>query len=97
MFQLGRADDADVAYTQMQRCSMCAQYFRGTPLWQVVQRLMLNGELWERVVINITGSQPKSINGNEYTLIVIDYFSKWAEANLLKDHKVPTLATVLVE
>ena len=41
---------------------------------------MLVGELWERVAIDITGKHPKSRNGNEYMLTVMDHFSKWAEA-----------------
>ena len=58
---------------------------------------MLVGELWERIAIDITGEHPKSRNGNEYMLTVMDHFSKWAEGYPLRDHKAPTVAKVLVE
>ena len=43
---------------------------------------MLVGEPWERVTIDITGNHPKSRNGNEYILTVIDHFTKWAETSV---------------
>ena len=59
--------------------------------------MVLVGEPWERITIDITGKHPKSRNGNEYMLTVIDHFSKWAEAYPLRDHKAPMVAKVLVE
>ena len=58
---------------------------------------MLVVELWERIAIDITGKHPKSRNGNEYMLTVMDNFSKWAEAYPLRDHNSPTVVKVLVE
>ena len=58
---------------------------------------MLFRELWERIANDITGKHPKSRNGNEYMLTVMDHFSKLAEAYLLRDHKAPTAAKVMVE
>ena len=49
------------------------------------------------MAIDITGKHPKSHNGNEYILTVMDHFSMWVEAYPLKDHKAPTIAKVLVE
>ena len=50
-----------------------------------------------RVAINITGKHPKSRNGCEYTLTVMDYFTKWAEAYPIRDHKATTAARVHLE
>ena len=58
---------------------------------------MLVGEPWERITIDITAKHPKSRNRNEYTLTVMDYFSKWAGTYPLRDHKAPMAAKVLVE
>ena len=58
---------------------------------------MLVGVPWERVAIDITGKHPKSRNGKEYMLTVMDHFSKCAEAYPFKDHKAPTVAKILVE
>ena len=58
---------------------------------------MLVGEPWERVAIDITRKHPKSRNGHEYMITVMDHFTKWAEVYPLCDRKAPTVAKVLVE
>ena len=55
------------------------------------------GKPWERIAIDIIWKHPKTRNGFEYMLTVMDHVSKWAEAYLLKDHKALTVAKVLVE
>ena len=87
---------ADVQH-EIKSFNPCAQYFRGTPPRSASLRPMLVGELFERIAIDITGRHPKSRNGNEYMFTVMDHFGKWAEACPLRDHKVPTVAKVLVE
>ena len=87
---------ADVQH-EVKGCNRCAQYFRGAPPRQAILRPILVGELWKRIAINITGKHPKSRNGNDYMLTVMDHFSKLAEAYPLRDHKAPTVAKVLVE
>ena len=49
------------------------------------------------MAIDITGKHPKSRNGNEYMLTVMDHFSKWEDAYPHKDQKKPKVATVLFE
>ena len=71
---------------EVRRCSPCAQYIRGTPPRQAGLRPMLVGEPWEQVAIDITGKHPKSRNGSEYMLTVMDHFGKWVEAYPLRDH-----------
>ena len=51
----------------------------------------------ERVAVDIMGPLPKTNDGNLYIMVVGDYFSKWTEAYLLKDHTAQTVADVLVE
>ena len=58
---------------------------------------MVCGTPWRRVAIDITGKHPKSRNDYEYILTVMDYFTKWAEAYPIRDHKATTLARVLLE
>ncbi len=36
-------------------------------------------------------------NGNRFILTVIDYFSKWAEAYALPNHKAGTVAECIVK
>ena len=58
---------------------------------------MVCGTPWARVAIDITGKHPKSRNGYEYILTVMDYFTKWAESYPIRDHKATTVARVLLE
>ena len=56
--------------------------------------------MWDtvgRVAIDIIGKHPKSRNGYEYILTVMDYFTKWVEAYPIRDHKATAVARVLVE
>ena len=50
----------------------------------------------ERVALDITGPWPVSQNGNKYTLVVSDYFTKWAEAYPIPDQEAKTVAEVFV-
>ena len=59
-------------------------------------RPMVAGSPWERVSVDITGPHPRSRNGYQYMLTVLDHFSKWAEAFPLRDHTAPSVAKMLV-
>lgn len=50
----------------------------------------------EKVAIDIMGPLPTSENGNAYIMVVIDYFTKWAEAYALPNHTAQTVADMLV-
>ena len=54
---------------------------------------------WGRVAIDITGKHPKSRNGYEYILTVMDYFTNWVEAypTRVRDLKASTVARVLLK
>ena len=47
--------------------------------------------------MDITGPHPRSRNGNEYILTVVDLFSKWAEAFPIRHHTAPIVAKKLVD
>ena len=78
-------------------CTNCAQYFRGKPPRQAGLQPMVYEVPWGRVAINITGKHPRSRNGYEYILTVMDYCTKWAEAYPIRDHKSTTVTRVLLE
>lgn len=50
----------------------------------------------ECVAIDIMGPLPVTDNGNQYIMVLGDYFSKWTEAYALKDHTAQTVADILV-
>ena len=58
---------------------------------------MVCGTPWGRMAIDITGKHQKFRNGFEYILTVMDYFTKWAEAYPIRDHKATTVARVLLD
>ena len=49
------------------------------------------------MAIDITGKHPKSRNGYEYIITVMDYFTKWAQAYHIRGHKATTVPRDLLE
>ena len=43
------------------------------------------------------GPLPATARGNRFTLVISDYFTRWAEAYPISDHKPPTVAGKLVD
>lgn len=50
----------------------------------------------ERVAMDIMGPLPVSVKGNRYVLVIMDYFTKWAEAFPLPNQEAETIAEVFV-
>ncbi len=48
------------------------------------------------MAFDVIGTLPTMVNGNRYILMMIDYFSKWAEAYALPNHKAETVADCIV-
>ncbi|GFT65331.1 retrovirus-related Pol polyprotein from transposon 412 [Trichonephila clavipes] len=51
----------------------------------------------ERIPFDILGPLPRSSDGNNNILVVMDYFTKWPEAYSIPDQEASTVAEVLVE
>jgi len=77
-------------------CVPCARYRRGSAPKQAMMQTPKVGEQWERVSVDITGPRPKASRGNLYILMLVDHFSKWAEAILLPNHTAPVVARALM-
>ena len=50
----------------------------------------------ERIAIDILGPLPKTVSGNEYIMVISDYFTKWIECYALPDQQAYTVADALV-
>ena len=50
----------------------------------------------ERIAIDMLGPSPKAVSGNEYVMVVCDYFTKWVECYALPDQQAYTVADALV-
>ena len=83
--------------TEFECCANCAQYFQRKPHRQAGLQPVVCGLPCSLVAINITGKHPKSKNGYEYILTVMDYFTKWVEAYPIRDHNATAVARVLLE
>ncbi|GFS70025.1 retrovirus-related Pol polyprotein from transposon 412 [Trichonephila clavipes] len=72
-------------------CDPCAA--RKGPRKRTRGRLQLYnvGAHFERIAFDILGPLPKSSDGNNNILVVIDYFTKWHEAYILFTTKRPQL------
>lgn len=51
----------------------------------------------DRVQLDIVGPLGTTANGNNYILVLVDYFTKWAEAWAIQDHTAQTVAEVIVK
>ena len=54
------------------------------------------GDKLERIAMDILGPLPETPNGNQYILVVSDYFSKWTQAWALPNHTAMTIADKIV-
>ena len=80
---------------ELDRCANCAQYYRGKPHANLDSQV--SGTPWSKVSIYITGTHPRSRTGCEYILTVMDHFTKLAEEFPIRNHKVHTVAKVLLD
>ena len=81
----------------MKWCKPCAQYHRGAPPKQAELNPFPAGDVFETLSLDITGPHPRSRNGNEYILTVMDSFSKFAEAIPIRSHTATVVAQRLVD
>ncbi|KAF8791606.1 Retrovirus-related Pol polyprotein like [Argiope bruennichi] len=55
------------------------------------------GATFERIAFDILGPLPRSSDGNNNILVVMDYYTKWPEAYPIPDQEAPTVAEILVQ
>ena len=54
------------------------------------------GAPMDRVAVDILGPLPVSHDGNQYILVLVEYFTRWVEAYPLPDQKAETIAKQIV-
>ncbi|GFX11425.1 retrovirus-related Pol polyprotein from transposon 412 [Trichonephila clavipes] len=71
----------------------------GCPIKRTRGRLQLynGGAPFERITFDILGPIPRSSDGNNNILVVMDYFTKWPEAYLISDQEASTVVEILVQ
>ena len=83
-----------------QLCKKCDQYAarkhshgkKKAPLQQI-----LVGSPMERIAIDVLGPLPKTRQGNQFVVVIEDYFTKWMEAFAAPDEKAETVAAIVVQ
>ncbi|GFV91653.1 hypothetical protein TNCV_4762181 [Trichonephila clavipes] len=55
------------------------------------------GAPFERIAFDILGPLPRTVSGNKYLLVVMDYFTKWPEVYPIPDQEAPTVAEAVVQ
>ncbi len=53
--------------------------------------------LFDRLSMDFVGPLPTTKNGNRYSLVLVDYATRWPEAFATKDMKATTVASILVD
>ena len=77
-------------------CSKCQARKLPKQKPRAALRLAPVGAPFERIAMDILGPLPLTHNGNRYVLVIMDYFTKWAEAYALPNQQAETIANVLV-
>ena len=87
-YWLGYSRDISV---WVKRCEQCAKRKAPAPKFRTSLQQTLVGAPFERIALDIFGPLPRSRNGNCYILIVMDYFTKWAEAYPIRNQEAETI------
>ena len=77
-------------------CRSCAMNKRGHGRGKAPLIQELSGSPFQRVAFDVIGPIPTTKNGKRFILVVVDYYTKWAEAYDLVDHKASTVANTII-
>lgn len=55
------------------------------------------GAPMDRVAVDILGPFPRTLRGNRYVVVALDYFTKWPETVVVPDQEAATVCEVLIE
>jgi hypothetical protein len=78
------------------RCPICQSVKTRRPHTRANLSSLPVGNPMDRVQLDIVGPLPETCKGNIYILVLVDYFSKWAEAWSLPNHTAQTVADCVV-
>jgi hypothetical protein len=62
-----------------------------------IQPVIIPAGPWQHIGIDITGPFPITSRHNQYILVVMDHFTRWAEAFAIQDQTTETVARIVLE
>ncbi|KAK3107513.1 hypothetical protein FSP39_016272 [Pinctada imbricata] len=77
-------------------CNICAKNKPGPGRGKAPMGHVYSNRPLDRIAIDILGPLPVTDDGNEYIMVLGDYFSKWKEAYPIKNHTAQTVADKLI-
>ena len=77
-------------------CSRCAARKAVNITQKGKLNSMCSGFPFERIAMDIVGPLPKTERGNQYMLVIIDYYTRWPEAFALQHQDAHSIASKLV-
>ena len=78
-------------------CPTCNTRKTPAPRYRAPLQSVQAGHPMQLVAMDIVGPFPESEIGNQYILVVSDYFTKWVEAYAIPNQEASTVARVLVD
>ncbi len=76
-------------------CRSCAMTKRGHGRGRAPLIQELAGAPFQRVAFDVIGSLPITETGKQFILVLVDYYTKWAETYDVVDHKATTVADTI--
>ena len=80
--------------TFIQGCEVCQRTSKKTSYGTAMLQNVQTGYCFERVDVDLIGPLPITDRGNRYSIVAVDYFSRWAEAYPLVDMRAEPVADV---
>jgi hypothetical protein len=78
------------------QCDSCARAKAGPGVGKSPLQQSVTGAPLDRIAVDIVGPLPPTADGNEYLIVLCDYFTKWVEANAVPDHTALTVGDKIV-
>ena len=79
------------------KCDQCAARKPSLGKRKAPLQQYLVGSPMERIAIDVLGPLPKTRQGNQFVVVIGDYFTKWMEAFAAPDEKAETVAAIVVQ
>lgn len=78
-------------------CGICGQCRGPNPKTVATLQPIPANEPFHRIAIDIVGPMPTTLRGNRFILVMVDTFTRWAEAVPLPNHTAKQVANAVLQ